>query len=197
MPTGWPNNMQGRDATHTGTLMFTRSTDMNGVALPHSGYGGIAYVNVWGRSDFASRYSPAWNQDYTAASAAEVGSHEGGHNLGLSHDGNSATTYQGNLASDNTQTPITFGPIMGTAYGAVRTSTLTTLSDLLDSTVLARVHVCIQRSTRLRRVSCHSFRMCQLGARVTILTRTSFKTTWPSLKESWDTPRTTTLPRRL
>jgi hypothetical protein len=84
MPTGWPNNLQ--DNGRIGTLMFTDGKQAGGGANPHDGYGGIAYVGVWGRltagSTFGRYYSPAWVQDYNPASASEAGSHETGHNLG-------------------------------------------------------------------------------------------------------------------
>jgi Bacterial Ig domain/Metallo-peptidase family M12B Reprolysin-like len=75
-----------------GRLLFTRNTDGNGVAMPSQGAGGVAYVNVFGASNYASYYSPAlvyFNQlgSGFAPYIAEAASHEFGHNLGLSHDG--------------------------------------------------------------------------------------------------------------
>lgn len=75
----------------TGWCMITETVDKNGRANPHYGYGGIAYVNVFGRSglwDYAY-YSPAWVTEYSSTYAAEAAAHELGHNLGLSHDGQS------------------------------------------------------------------------------------------------------------
>lgn len=79
--------------TTTARLLITRNTDANGAPNPSSGAGGVAYVNVFGGSNFAF-YSPAWvysnnlgggREDYIT----EAASHEAGHNLGLSHDGTS------------------------------------------------------------------------------------------------------------
>eukprot|EP00035_Acanthoeca_spectabilis_P013909 m.262303 g.262303 ORF g.262303 m.262303 type:complete len:805 (+) comp16004_c0_seq1:2908-5322(+) len=114
MPVGWPSNLN--DNRRIGTLIFTQSNGLNG-PNPHSGYGGIAYVNVWGQSNFGTTYSPAWVQDYGPASASEAASHEAGHNLGLSHDSCSSCTsgYQADFQSTG---GIWFGPIMGVSYGA-------------------------------------------------------------------------------
>ena len=106
-----PDNYTG-DRSRVGWCIFTPSQDKNGVSNPHSGYGGIAYVNVFGRSDYGN-YSPAWCQDYGQANAAEVGSHEMGHNLGLSHDGTASVTYYSGHGSGDTR----WGPIMGSSYG--------------------------------------------------------------------------------
>lgn len=75
-----------------GRLLFTRNTDAKGVAMPSQTAGGVAYVNVFGLSSYATTYSPAlvyFNQlgSGFAPYMAEAASHEFGHNLGLSHDG--------------------------------------------------------------------------------------------------------------
>ena len=81
------------------------------------GSGGVAYVNVFGRSNFASLYSPAFvffdalgsgREDFIA----EACSHEIGHNVGLSHDATSSTSYYDGHGSGATS----WGPIMGTGY---------------------------------------------------------------------------------
>ena len=41
----------------TGTIMVTSSKDANGVLMPSSAAGGIAYVNVWGNSNYARQAS--------------------------------------------------------------------------------------------------------------------------------------------
>ncbi|HPQ95489.1 MAG: cadherin-like domain-containing protein [Thiothrix sp.] len=101
----------------TGRLLITRNTDELGQAMPASTAGGVAYVGVWGRTDYASTYSPAlvyYNNlgggraDYVS----EAASHEMGHNLGLAHDGTSTSSYYGGLGSGY----ISWGPIMGTGY---------------------------------------------------------------------------------
>lgn len=102
--------------SNTGRLLITRNVDANGNPMPADTAGGVAYVNVWGRGDF-SYYSPAlvyYNNlgggrpDYVA----EAASHEMGHNMGLSHDATSTTSYYGGHGSGN----ISWGPIMGTGY---------------------------------------------------------------------------------
>lgn len=79
-------------SNRTVRALITRSTDRSGVTLPSGATaGGIAYVNVFNVSGFASLYSPAFTYyDKFGGSAndlATVTSHEIGHNLGLAHDG--------------------------------------------------------------------------------------------------------------
>ncbi|MES2475368.1 MAG: M12 family metallo-peptidase [Verrucomicrobiota bacterium] len=101
--------------SRTAMALITRSTDANGAANPSSGGGGVAYVNVFGSSTFAS-YRPAWvyynNLANNEAYISEAVSHEIGHNLGLSHDGTSTLDYYGGHGSGE----ISWGPIMGTGY---------------------------------------------------------------------------------
>ena len=100
----------------TGRVVITRDTDASGKSMPAKGAGGVAYVNVWGTSIYAST-SPAFvyfnnlgggRADYVT----EAASHELGHNLGLSHDGTSSAGYYGGHGSGY----ISWGPIMGTGY---------------------------------------------------------------------------------
>ncbi|WP_440053907.1 zinc-dependent metalloprotease family protein [Pseudoalteromonas sp. T1lg65] len=103
---------------NVGWLLFTEDTDSNGSAMPHQGAGGVAYVNVWGRSNF-TYYQPAlvyYNRlgAGTATYMAEAGSHELGHNLGLSHDGTSTTSYFRGLGADSELS--SWAPIMGVGY---------------------------------------------------------------------------------
>ena len=102
---------------NVGRLLITRSTDLNGTPMPSSASGGVAYVNVWGRSDFAY-YSPALayydNVGGSRHNMSEVSSHEIGHNLGLSHDGTSTTGYYGGRGTGL----IDWAPIMGNSYYA-------------------------------------------------------------------------------
>lgn len=109
-----------------GRILFTPSTDSNNIAMPSNSSGGIAYVNVWGLSNYATSYSPALvyttnlGPNY-APYLAEAGAHEFGHNLGLTHDG----------VTDATKNPIcgiteyfcglgsglvSWSPIMGAGY---------------------------------------------------------------------------------
>jgi hypothetical protein len=102
--------------TRTAHLLITRNTDANGLDNPASTSGGVAYVNVFGSSGYAN-YRPAWvyfnNLAYNESYIAEAGSHEIGHNLGLSHDGRTdGFEYYGGHGSGDTS----WGPIMGTGY---------------------------------------------------------------------------------
>lgn len=102
----------------TAMVLITRNTDANGDPNPASTAGGVAYVNVFGASNF-STYRPAWvyhnNLGNSEAKIAEAGSHEIGHNLGLSHDGTSTQAYYGGHGTSSD--PISWGPLMGTGYG--------------------------------------------------------------------------------
>jgi len=103
------------DKNKVGWLLHTSTVDKTGVRCPHYGYGGIAYVNVFGRTDYFSRYQPAWVTPMGTANTAEASSHEMGHNLGLSHDGlTTGSAYYGGHAA-TTSAP-SWGPIMGTGY---------------------------------------------------------------------------------
>jgi hypothetical protein len=110
-----------------GRILFTKDVDANGIQMPSYGAGGVAYVNVWGASNYASYYSPAlvyYNRlgPNHPPSMAEAGSHELGHNLSLSHDG----TINGaaNLNCPGTtgyycgqgSGLVSWGPIMGVGY---------------------------------------------------------------------------------
>ena len=81
--------------------------------------GGVAYVGTFDyvSSSAPGYYQPAWvffdalgngNEKFVA----EAASHEAGHNLGLSHDGNATTGYYGGHGSGETG----WAPIMGTGY---------------------------------------------------------------------------------
>ena len=48
------------DKNKVGWALITPTTDKAGVRCPHYGYGGVAYVNTFGRTDYFSRYQPAW-----------------------------------------------------------------------------------------------------------------------------------------
>ncbi|MCF7864708.1 MAG: hypothetical protein K9L89_07960 [Kiritimatiellales bacterium] len=106
---------------HTGHVLITPETDKNGVHCPHFGYGGIAYVDVFGDVNYSHNYaglcySPAWVLNYETAGyaeyEAEAAAHEMGHNLALSHDGTRTAGYY--PGHDNGS--ISWGPIMGTGY---------------------------------------------------------------------------------
>jgi len=102
--------------TRTAVALITRTTDANGEANPFSTAGGVAYVNVFGTSVYAT-YRPAWIYHNNLANEesyiAEAASHEVGHNMGLSHDGKTdGTEYYGGHGSGD----ISWGPLMGTGY---------------------------------------------------------------------------------
>ncbi len=63
--------------------IFTPTTD----AAPESG--GVAYLNSFSRN----RDNPCWVYNLSTRAAGETGSHEVGHTLGLSHDGQGSTEY--------------------------------------------------------------------------------------------------------
>ena len=98
-------------------VLITADTDAAGNAMPSQGAGGVAYVGVWGRSDYYSRYSPALVYFDNLGSGrpdfvAEAASHEAGHNLSLSHDATSSSSYYGGHGSG----AVSWGPLMGTGY---------------------------------------------------------------------------------
>jgi len=99
---------------NVGWLLFTSTTDKNGARCPHYGVGGVAYLGVFGDGDFFSAYQPAWVTPASASDMAEAGSHEMGHNMGLSHDGKvnpSSPYYSGHAGTSSAPS---WGPIMGT-----------------------------------------------------------------------------------
>jgi hypothetical protein len=101
--------------TRTAHALVTRNTDSNNVPNPASSAGGVAYVDVFGRSDYAF-YRPGWvyiqgDESYMA----EAASHEIGHNMGLNHDATASLSYYGGHGGDQT-VETSWGPIMGTGY---------------------------------------------------------------------------------
>jgi hypothetical protein len=102
--------------TRTAHALITRSSDANGDPNPSHTAGGVAYVGIFGASSY-HRYRPAWiysdRLGNGEANIAEATSHEIGHNLGLSHDGQTDGTeyYRGHGTGD-----ISWGPLMGTGY---------------------------------------------------------------------------------
>ncbi|WP_295429493.1 PKD domain-containing protein [uncultured Thiodictyon sp.] len=99
-----------------GRVLITSSTDANGKAMPSGTAGGVAYVGVWGMSNYASYYSPALVYYNNLANGttyiAEAGAHEFGHNLSLAHDGTATVTYYAGQGSGYTS----WAPIMGNSY---------------------------------------------------------------------------------
>ena len=100
----------------TAVALITRNTDSNGDPNPSSTAGGVAYVNVFGSSLYDT-FRPAWiyhnRVSNREGNIAEVVSHEIGHNLGLTHDGQTdGTQYYKGHGSGQTS----WYPIMGNSY---------------------------------------------------------------------------------
>ena len=99
----------------TAHCLFTNTNQSNGNYMPEYNAGGVAYLDVFGES-FYDYYSPAlvfWNNLYNTADCADAGSHEIGHNLGLSHDGTNSQAYYNGDGDDST---FSWAPIMGAGY---------------------------------------------------------------------------------
>ncbi len=101
---------------YTGHVLITSKTEVNGNTMPHGSAGGVAYVGVYGRYNYATYYSPALvyydNLGKSPTYIAEASSHEFGHNLGLSHDGSNSSSYYSGHGSGATS----WAPIMGNGY---------------------------------------------------------------------------------
>jgi len=102
----------------TGRVVFTPEMDANNVALPSSATaGGVAYLDTFGRFNYATRYSPAFvyidSFNGQGPPMAVAASHEMGHNMGLSHDGTSTEEYYEGHDGGGVQA---WGPLMGAPY---------------------------------------------------------------------------------
>ncbi len=102
----------------TGRVVITEDQQANGTPMPSAGAGGVAYVNVFGASNYHTYYSPAlvYAENLgpnVATYIAEASSHEFGHNLGLSHDGTATVSYYGGHGTGL----VSWAPIMGNSYG--------------------------------------------------------------------------------
>jgi hypothetical protein len=103
----------------TGHILFSPRKDADGYNIYANSAGGVAYVNVWGRSDY-TYYQPALvfpeGTGRNAHNMAEAASHELGHNLALSHDGRTSPSegYYYGHGSGFTD----WAPIMGVGYSA-------------------------------------------------------------------------------
>ncbi len=104
---------------NVGRILITENYDAYGNAMPHPTAGGIAYIGVWGRSNY-DYYSPALVYFNRLGSGnpvyvSEAASHEMGHNLGLSHDGRS-DPYNESYYTGHGSGYISWAPIMGVGY---------------------------------------------------------------------------------
>jgi len=107
---------------YTGHILVTHSKDANGTNMPSNGGGGVAYLGVFGISNYHTYYSPALvYYDHLGSGGetyvAEASSHEFGHNLGLSHDGDSSKTgSEGTYYRGHGSGLVSWAPIMGNSY---------------------------------------------------------------------------------
>jgi hypothetical protein len=111
------NNINLVERNKVAWLLFTPTSDKNGKACPHAGSGGVAYVGVFDHPSYHTLYQPAWVTPSSNAYMSEAGSHEIGHNLGLSHDGTTTAGYYAGHGNDD----ISWNPIMGAALRNVST----------------------------------------------------------------------------
>lgn len=103
----------------TAHALITSRTDANGVAMPYNTSGGIAYVEAFNDPEFVTYYSPAliYFDNIGGTRADHIGeatAHELGHNLGLSHDGQTNGTEY--YAGHDANTSLSWAPIMGAGY---------------------------------------------------------------------------------
>ncbi|MFW5450282.1 MAG: Ig-like domain-containing protein [Methylophagaceae bacterium] len=101
---------------NVGHILITSDTDADGKLMPYNTAGGVAYIGVWGRSNY-EYYQPALVYYDNLGSGhppyvSEAASHELGHNLNLSHDGTSSVTYYGGHGSGLSS----WASIMGVGY---------------------------------------------------------------------------------
>eukprot|EP00043_Microstomoeca_roanoka_P017486 m.182601 g.182601 ORF g.182601 m.182601 type:complete len:482 (-) comp16643_c0_seq4:786-2231(-) len=113
----------GKATSRTMHCVITESKARNGAKMPAGGAGGLAVLDVFGKSTLP-KFSPAWVyydnlmnglNDYVA----EAASHEIGHNLGLSHDNYAnkqfAAKHKGTTKENS------WGPIMTNSYNMAET----------------------------------------------------------------------------
>ena len=99
-----------------GHILVTRKADEYNNEIYNCSCGGVAYVGVWGQSNY-TYYQPALvflDGVGGPHNVAEAASHELGHNLSLSHDGTGTVGYYSGHGAGYTD----WGPIMGVGYYA-------------------------------------------------------------------------------
>jgi len=100
------NRSSASDNVYGSHVVITPTTDVR------PGVGGVAYVGTFNSANNGQN-QPAWvfssNLSNVASNIAEAATHEVGHNLGLSHDGDSQRSYSRGQGI--------WAPIMGAAYG--------------------------------------------------------------------------------
>lgn len=101
-PIDWLSRMSTADTTYGIRVVVTSYGPYS------SSGGGVSFVG----SFTASSDTPAFVYNRTVIGAAEAISHEVGHTLGLSHDGQGSNTYYGGHGSGETG----WAPIMGSSY---------------------------------------------------------------------------------
>ncbi len=89
-------------------VIVTKESTMVNDPAEYCGCGGIAYINSFNNSGDL----PVWVYTSGGKSVAEAASHEVGHALGLSHDGNSSSSYYQGHGSGDTG----WASIMGVGY---------------------------------------------------------------------------------
>lgn len=104
------------DATYGTRVAFTSSTVVQS-DLCGGRCGGVAWVGTYNAVTNGETRSPAWvfpgSLSNHAKYMAEAASHEAGHNLGLSHDGTSTSSYHAGTSL--------WGPLMGGPYSSAIT----------------------------------------------------------------------------
>lgn len=109
----------GGFSPNTGRILITHNVDVNNNLMPYSNAGGVAYVGVFGSSQYET-YSPAlvyYNNlgNGHAPYVAEAASHEFGHNLNLGHDGR-GDPYNESYYTGHGPGYVSWAPIMGVGY---------------------------------------------------------------------------------